>query len=271
MIELINQSDYINKIQSYQCEVNVALEKILKHYNVVPNEIGSNIDDISKIRDAIYDLNKDNAIMINCFSIIAPHTHWEKNNAIIYFYDKENSRYVIGHHLISYDTYYYPCSFVFSKNGPIPYEWIDSSSTFIQENDLLLCHKTIEKLNSLFRSKFIPLGVAIDFRFKHRLYETSIPTIEAPIANRDDKYWGFSYIYKDERNIEDISDPNTQFQQVAWHSISDKVYNLESNETEILNQLRQEFSNLNYYEKLKLLTNIRIDLPVSNIYNKLSR
>lgn len=212
-----------------------SLENIEKYYKCNPSIDGGNISGISLIRDILFSIIKEKKIL-NSFVITAPHTHWPYKKPVIYLYDKKLSQYIIGPHKIDISTEYIPVSFVFFNNTPLPYEWVDES-VYINRKEWLICHDIISILNEKIQDKNIPLGIAIDFRFRSSLFDENQPSLELPTEDNNKQYKNFSYIINSSSFIENEIQEATE--QVSWHSISDRMYDFTECEQILISQLRQ--------------------------------
>lgn len=212
-----------------------SLQRIQNFYGVSPSLDGKNIDDFIIIRDILYNAT-ENKKLLNGLVIIAPHTHWREIKPVIYKYDPSKEAYIIGNHVIDVNKEYIPVTFVFNNGFPLAYEWAESSIP-INQIEWKLCHNLICSLNEKLIGTDIPLGIAIDFRFRDSLLNVPESSLEIPIENESSTYKGFSYIINNTvRNEEDESE------QVSWHAISELVYNFTESETLILNELRYELN-----------------------------
>jgi hypothetical protein len=262
MLALINTPDYKRKTRSFVTDVSKSMETIKNFFNGVPDESGRSIDAITKMRDLIWTSCNNNRELCNSFMIVAPHTHWKADKPIIYSFDDPNDRYIIGHHDVSVREVYYPCSFIFSDTGPIPYEWFDKTINNFHLSVLNTCYGIIESINKKLLSYRWPFGITIDFRFKNDITDPSVSTIEIPILNETDRFFGFSYIIIDKQEKYFHNDELIEIEQVAWHPMSDKSLNLKKHELNTLNRIRKLFSQLNEDEK-KLFRSMISEVPGS--------
>ncbi|MFD0750383.1 hypothetical protein ACFQZS_09540 [Mucilaginibacter calamicampi] len=219
--------------------VDAGLKKVEVFFGTKPNVYGSNIDAFKKIRDAIFVISKGSSI-INSLNIAVPHTHWEGQNPVIYKFQEEFNRYVIGHHEPDVNKTYFPASFVFSEQEVLPYEWLEYN-TNINEEEFSLIYAFLIELHQEVACNKWPLGINIDFRYKKTLFEESIPTVEIPLENED--LDGFAFIQKYADFILS-SDGSDHTEQVAWSAISELSYKLNNDELNVLRSLRSKMSEL---------------------------
>jgi hypothetical protein len=212
---------------------NLALKQIKKTFKKKPNVDGNNIEGIVKLRNEIFTIAKKEKY-INPFVITASHTHWDKPKPVIYKFDKNNKRYLIGQHKIDKKLIYYPVSFVFDNQNYLPYEWAVNIN-FIT-NEYIKAISIVRMLTKKINVTKYPLGISIDFRFKNSLFDKPIPTVELPIDEIENKYYGYSEIITLE-NFESSQIEETT-EQVGWYPFSDYLLNLDNSEQKILNELR---------------------------------
>ncbi|MBL0237898.1 MAG: hypothetical protein IPQ02_15135 [Saprospiraceae bacterium] len=178
--------------------------------------MGITFSGIVDIRDNLFQISEHKEFA-NAFAIVASHTHWIDRKPIIYHYLKQENKYIIGTHSIHPDEIYYPVTFAFHDNFPLAFEWCESK--LINENELNVAIDIVIILNkSIFEKKY-PLGIAIDFRFKSTLFEKSLPTIELPIDERRNKFFGYSEIITLEKY--ETNQQGEMTEQVAWQPFSD--------------------------------------------------
>lgn len=248
-LALLASSSYLNLLSSRGVAPNttISLRQIERTFGESPSISGHNIPAIIEIRDAIFRMSLrerfDHAIMI-----CAPHTHWDSLDPIIVSYD--GTRYAIGPQKPKPKNVYTPISFVFSPEGPLPFEWADETVA-LSESDVKKCHSIITKLNRKFQSKQWPLAVALNFRFKSLFSQARFASIENPSETILPGYAEASTI---ERYTPRGPDANSE--QVAWHAYSDKRHKLSDRELGALCLLRDhlEFSNDGYARALAAIT-----------------
>jgi len=213
----------------------IAVNKIIDKFQSIPTLSGNNIPGIIEIRDKLFEICKSKRI-INAFSIVAAHTHWHDKMPIIYTYDLQKKEYIIGPHKIENEGIYYPVSFVFYNDFPLPYEWCYLIP--FKDAEYKKAYEIIVELNNSFHKYKYQLGISIDFRFKKSIFDKPIASVELPIIEKEDHFYGFSkYIsYKSfsKNNL------NITPEQVAWHPYSDSLLRLNRSELKLLNDLRSE-------------------------------
>jgi hypothetical protein len=94
----------------------------------------------------------------------------------------------------------------------------------------------IEQLNLDMKGAVLPLGIGIDFRFKHSLFESLVSTVEFPEDDTASPFFDFSYILKQD-DFRKLPLPD-ETEQVAWHPGSSKFLGLKAEEKSVLNELR---------------------------------
>jgi hypothetical protein len=204
-----------------------ALNRIREFYGRQPDTDGGNIPGIKQIREVLFDIATDKR-PIHGLAIIAPHTHTKEKRPIIYTYHPLENAYVTGFHRVKEDSYYRPVTFVFSKDGVLPYEWVHESVA-IDQSELEQCSQLIQDLNGSLKDRDLPLGIAIDFHFRDSLYG------EAERVQRiEDPTWpGFATI------VHQTSVAGDQVtEQVSWHALSDRIDVLSKTEINQLNEFR---------------------------------
>jgi len=236
ILNLITSEHYSSSIQAALPDVQAAVEKIKCVFHAMPNEHGNNIPGILAIRDLLFDLSAHDSLS-NCFTIVAPHTHWQIGKPIIYIYEPVNERYIIGHHRIDQQQLYAPSSFIFTKRGALPYEWCDHSVANMFTGEYDVCYQIINVLSKRLFHLHWPLGLQIDFRFKETIQSKSVSSIESDIVDTKDLYFGLSSIIKSKGTDSDTA-------QVGWHALSDKSLHLNNSELDVLHKIRNYFSGL---------------------------
>ena len=157
-------------------EADSSLAAISKCFRCNTRQDGANNYGISILRDEIAKLGNADSDAYSLM-IVAPHTHWRKPESIVYRFDAEHQRYLIQNQTLRKAEGYLPVSFVFSDDGPLPYEWTDNS-IFIDRNEYDRAYRLISELNSIVASFNWPLGISIDFRFKKSLFSKNLASIE---------------------------------------------------------------------------------------------
>lgn len=231
----------------------LATQRAEKYFGTELTQAATNIPSLAEIRNHIYECSPEIRV-IDSFTIVLPHTHWKKRTPIIYSFDKPNKRYIIGPHQIIERETYIPVSFAFYKGTAIPYEWADET-VGIDLKEFDTCLEIIQKVASKYDCIYFPFGISIDFRFKATLFSTFGGTVEIPETDENSPLAEFSYIIA--QTAFDRSDMNLSLAQVAWHPHSDKILNLNEEETDLLTELRKLLSNANSdIERNQILTEI---------------
>lgn len=104
----------------------IARQRISERYSCVLAKNGCNIEGIADLREMIRKRDS-NLKFARALFISAPHTHWEDEKIVESFDAAENL--ILNGPVPSTDHCgeLRPVSFVFSADGPIPYEWADQS------------------------------------------------------------------------------------------------------------------------------------------------
>lgn len=210
-----------------------SLERLESFFGTKPDLYGSNIELFQVIREEIfYELNNESAI--NSLMLVAPHTHWDGENPIVYSYDEECKKYFIGHQKIKPENYYLPVSFVFYKSNAHPYEWLSTNKIGGLEQEIIELSQKISNSNFFKSSPSVPIGLCINFRFKESLNVIGERTVETP---SDDPKLAVIETYSEyiEKNE---SDYHTE--QVAWTAICDLSYDLKADELNLLREMRKK-------------------------------
>lgn len=206
---------------------------IRNYYGTDLDISGTSVKDIAVIRDTLFQCVPI-ADFLNAFVIVLPHTHWDGVRPVIYNRPTQGGEYIIGHHPLQRQKYY-PVSFAFSSLGLIPYEWVDDS---VDMNPAQWAEaiKILQRFFEKLPDKNMPFGLCIDFRFKTRLFDPSLQTVELTIDNQEEPWFGFSRIVR----RDSIKDPEEALglEQVAWNPQSDLLLDLSNDEMELLNSIR---------------------------------
>lgn len=245
LIALFYHADYQNEVVKsgrVPHGATMSLEKIEAWYGTKPSPYGHGISNIVKIRNYLFNIVGGEAYYykVRPFVIVAPHSHWDKIKPTIYIAPNPTS-YIIGQHDIKPGSFYYPVTFIFSQNGPIPFEWAEQSVPLDAKEHIEVL-ETIISLNDKLQTTDFPLGIAMDFRFKKSLYDNATASLELPITEDGHSYNGFSSIVprkEFERNNQKI-----EVEQVSWHAISDLFEGFNEIEIEILNHYRNALGQL---------------------------
>lgn len=153
---------------------SIALERIRETFSCALTVRGSDCGGITTLRRLIASMDADRRFA-RALLISAPHTHWDAETIVESFEPGRNA-YLIGPHAARVRLA--PYSFVFSPDGPVPYEWADESVPLDRE-ELAEAWDFIRRLNGLATREFagrlpIPLGVTIDHRFKKSIWDEQI-------------------------------------------------------------------------------------------------
>lgn len=245
LLELMQNRTYKACIENVVLDLEDANERVTNILEAASGRRNHNLSTILQIRDILYDRLFGVPGLLNALMIVVPHTHWVGNKPIIYRFDQSNDRYIIGHHDVHLSEVYSPCSFIFTAFGPMPYEWFDSTISNFEKKDLNACFAIIESINREFIVQRWPFAINLNFRFKSDIKDYPVSTIELPIKNYGDPFYGFASIEK-ETNKKEVSG---DVQQVAWHAISDKLFDLNEDELILLNRIRKYYSDLNESDK----------------------
>lgn len=211
-----------------------SVDKVTTYYGVEASSNGSTIKDIVEIRELLFNISNGHQLL-NSLVLTAPHTHWKTKSPIIYLVERDY--YIIGAHNLIDEEMYIPVSFIFGQHSPIPYEWISSSSIKFDEKEIIQCISYVKELNKQLENKDIPLGIAIDFRFKETLTQESIRSIEIPDKRNPD----FSTILNGTVKIEELEG---NVEQVSWHALSDRIYGFNEKELSAINDMRAFLNNI---------------------------
>lgn len=147
-----------------------ARERISQRYGCSMDPHPKNCELILLIRDIFYKIDKR---LIDATFLCAPHTHWG-DQLIVESYTASERKYEIGPSDEPATDTLRPFSFVFSENGPMPYEWMDASvpvdSGELEEIYRIICQVSTELANQSEILFPIPLGIMIDHRFKNSIW-----------------------------------------------------------------------------------------------------
>ncbi|MGO4290310.1 hypothetical protein [Chitinophaga sp. RAB17] len=215
-------------------EASNALDRITHFYGMVPSRDGGNIPGITQLRDMLYHLAQDK-LTLNGLAIIAPHSHWHGRQPVIYTYHPTLNIYRIGEQKIRKDSYYKPVTFIFSDYGALPYEWADESVP-IDPAAWEECLQLIQLLNATLNDTTLPLGIAIDFRFRYSLYGEAEPSMEKSEPTDDPALTGLSTITHQTTHY--IPTGDEVMDQVSWHALSDLLDGFNEEEIALLNKFR---------------------------------
>lgn len=156
--------------------------------------------------------------------IQAPHSHWPGSSAVVYRYLPDSNRYLVGQPALEPGRVYFPVSFVQWDGVIYPYEWVDESVDFAA--DFWGRHFVgVAQAFSKLISNADPVGIGIDFRFRHGRNagaRKSPSTVEFPVdaVAGLDSHGDFSLIVTDDDFLS-LSVPRRETVVVAWPCRSD--------------------------------------------------
>ena len=214
----------------------IAVERIRETFSCALTVRGSDCSGIIALRQLIASLDTDRRFA-RALLISAPHTHWG-GATIVESFESSRNAYLIGTQAVK--TRLAPYSFVFSSEGPIPYEWADTSVP-LDRAELVEVWDFIWRLNELVAREFsgrlpMPLGVAIDHRFKKSIWDEQIFSF-AETPSEDEK--GRSVV---RAMVESAIRPNPAYPgklQAAWFSAPDSEPDLNDSEVGVLLKLEK--------------------------------
>jgi hypothetical protein len=236
LLSLFEDGTYAERLFSGKIafEASNALDRIADVYGIIPSRDGGNIPGITMLRDSLYYLAQDQ-LLLNGLAIIAPHTHWQGRRPVIYSYHPASDTYRIGEQKISEDRYYKPVTFIFSEDGALSYEWADAS-VFMDPAEWEQSVQLIQLLNATLSDTELPLGIAIDFRFRNSLYDEAAASIEKVHPTDDPSLSGLSIITRPTTHY--LPTGNEVMEQVSWHALSDLSAGFNDGEMVLLHELR---------------------------------
>ncbi len=210
---------------------NTAHESIIKikeRYGNIPDNNGYNNVEICNFQNLIYE-HSGGFPYVYAFVITAPHTHWDNKKPIVYHYEFDKNRYLIGPQEIDEDKIYTPVSFIFTQFGVLPFEWTDDT-IIINENEFITSISVLENMVAYVNEFPSCFGVSINFRFKASLYNFPLISVEHPISDISK--------YNDLAEILLVNDYENKYgdekvEQVAWSSIPENRIILNDDEEEI--------------------------------------
>lgn len=211
-----------------------AVKRIEAEYGEVPNRLGTNCQGLDHIRRIISEL-ADNEEICHALSIVAPHTHWPPA-PVIHRFDAEAECYWVGpdHGTGPFRA----ISFTFHPDGPIPYEWADSSCD-LSDGEMKRVWQFIIELNSQaihaeWFSAPYPFGLSVNFRFKSPFSPAPFSTHEKPTNKGKD--WSCV-----ERVISTDNLNNVHRDQVGWSSaIPPEISEADQEALNVLNGMLSE-------------------------------
>jgi hypothetical protein len=236
-----------------------ARERISARYSCELTLSGRECDGIRLIRDLVESLDRDRRYA-RCLAICAPHTHWG-DRPIVETFDSEHGIFLQGP---AEAEAVHPISFVFTREGPVPYEWTDASVP-LAPADLEDVYGFIAQLNGALVSRVgeqlpIPLGITIDHRFKASVF--------------DEQLFGYAEGYHAEQDgravvrpvLESVVRPDTRNAdqvQVTWTCFPNDDYprlELTEPETEVLLDLERVLASMQPQEAWDFVTRLDADL-----------
>ena len=216
----------------------VARQRIVDRYNCNLTLSGTEIPAVSLLRDLIQSLDTD-LRFARALSLSAPHTHWS-GEMIVESLDHENGFLLNGPTGDSSPGIdFKPISFVFTSDGPIPYEWADGT-ILIPEQDLAeVCSFIVRVNQELLRNSALPLpvGIMIDHRFKKSIWDDQLFTFA---EGEHDEYGGRAKVHPVFESVVHDNPPFPNTIQVAWSAFpTDSFFDpeLTSEETKALTEL----------------------------------
>lgn len=235
-----------------------ARERIAERYSCELTVSGKECDGIGMIRDLVDSLDRD-LRFARCLAICAPHSHWGERT-IIETFDPAQGIFLQGP---ADAEAAHPISFVFTPNGPVPYEWADATVP-IDAMELEEAYGFIERLNTAVVAQAgdelpLPLGITIDHRFKHSIF--------------DEQLFGYAEGYHAEQNgravVRPVLDsvvrpqPNPDQVQVTWSCFPSSYYTpllLTDAETRALLDLERLLLSMPPSEALDFVSRLDADL-----------
>lgn len=140
-----------------------------------PFEIGQ-IKLFSEIEDYLVYIRKNSFDPIS-LALIAPHTHWNVSQPIVYRERPKENRYVVGNLEIHDSEKLFPSSFVVCDGNLLPFEWVECSDAF-EFSEWERNFSIIEDIAAKFPIECSPFGLAISYRFKRSLWDDYTPSME---------------------------------------------------------------------------------------------
>lgn len=162
-----------------------ANQKVRDRFSCSLEPDGNDCVGIRSMREVIYRIDPHLACAL---SVIAPHTHWNPGDFIVEQFDAQSDTYLIGPSKclprpLQYPLF--PISFVLTSEGPIAFEWADSSTDLGSADQLGRLWSGIDALTSAVLETAAdegawPLGVTVQHRFKNLWELPAMGTMEAP-------------------------------------------------------------------------------------------
>jgi hypothetical protein len=147
-----------------------AREQICQRYICDLTLSGLECEGIRVIRDLVESLDS-NLRFAKSLLICAPHTHWGYKT-IVESFNRYDAVFLQGPTTADELR---PISFVFTKDGPAPFEWMDETVE-VDPVELAEVYAFIARVNAALVTQVgkhfpIPLGISIDHRFKQSIFE----------------------------------------------------------------------------------------------------
>ena len=147
-----------------------AREQICHRYDCDLTLSGRECEGIKLIRDVVESLDND-LHFAKSLLICAPHTHWGYKT-IVESFNVDDAVFLQGPTTADELR---PISFVLTKEGPAPFEWMDKTVE-VRYVELAEAYAFIGRLNAALMTHIgvhfpIPLGISIDHRFKQSIFE----------------------------------------------------------------------------------------------------
>lgn len=220
-----------------------ACERIAERYSCALSSSGRECEGIRFLRDSVAALDSQMQFA-KCLWICASHTHWGAE-AIIETFDRDRALFLHGP-AASAETLR-PISFVFTPEGPVPFEWMDES-VVVSAAELEEVYRFIWQLNAVvLRSGAqlpIPLGISIDHRFKESLFDNQLFGYAEGYHGEHD---GRAVVRPVLQPVVRPQDPEADLIQVTWSAFPNDHYpELRLNEAEsaALARLESELANM---------------------------
>lgn len=222
-----------------------ALDAITRRFGSIPAPDGHNNPAITEIRRLLATFVTNNA-PLNGLMISAPHSHWHDGRPIIVRFG--NGRYTIGPTDVAHEATYSPVSFALTSEGPVAYEWADSSIGLLPEEASAIL-ALVQQVNDAVGSMGWPFGLALAFRFKTLFAPQSISaveyTFEGIASNEEDG------IILTKAELEQLV-PDAGYAQVGWHAFADETEGLTHDAAKAVKRIRDLAQGMSEQERLML-------------------
>lgn len=152
----------------------IARARIKERYKCDLGPFGHDCDGLNRLRDLIAEMDPDRRHR-NALYLTAAHTHWGECD-IVESFDEKSCTYFVG--AAEPEGKRLPYSFVFSLEGPVPFEWCDGSVP-INETEFEEIREFIVELNAKVVERWaaelpMPIGLMIDHRFKRSIWDARL-------------------------------------------------------------------------------------------------